>query len=216
MTNRVLHLRRRDIAVSPERLVTFGDAVFAIAITLLALEINVPDGLADAEVGRALRDAVPEMGAYLLSFAVIGALWLSQHALFRLIAVLDRSLLYLYLALLAVVAALPFPTRFISEYGNTAVATSFYAATIALAIALLTAMSARLAASSDLATPTAEPARIRKSIVQSLVVVVVFATSIPVSLASPTAAKYWWLLTVPARLLFREPRTPDHETAIAP
>ncbi|MEU2736457.1 hypothetical protein ABZ656_13785 [Streptomyces sp. NPDC007095] len=45
--------------------------------------------------------------------------------------------------------------------------------------------------------------------------VLVFATSIPVSLASPTAARYWWLLTVPARLLFRETRTPENEQLAA-
>src|SRR5882757_8468992 len=103
MTNPALRLLRRDTAFDPERLITFGDAVFAIAITLLALDITVPEGLADSEVGAALRDAVPKMGAYLLSFAVIGALWLAQHALFRMVATLDRWVLNLYLALLAVV-----------------------------------------------------------------------------------------------------------------
>ncbi|MFF4732131.1 TMEM175 family protein [Streptomyces mirabilis] len=215
MTNRVPRLPRRDAMMDPDRLVTFGDAVIAIAITLLALDITVPEGLADGEVGAALRDALPKFGAYLLSFAVIGALWLGQHALFRQIAALDNWLLRLYLALLAVVAALPFPTRLISEYGNTAVATSVYAATIVLAVGLLTAMSARLWASPALAKPTVHRAQIRQSVLRGLLTVLVFATSIPVSLASPTAAKYWWLLTVPARLLFRETSTPDREQLTA-
>jgi uncharacterized membrane protein len=209
MTNPVLRLLRRDVVVDPERLVTFGDAVFAIAITLLALDISVPEGLAGSEVGTALRDALPAFGAYLLSFAVTGALWLAQHALFRLIAALDRCLLYLYLALLAVVAVLPFPTRLISEYGETAVATSCYAATIAVAGALIAAMSARLRAAPALATPNATAGQIGQSVLRTLLVVAVFATSIPVSLASPTAAKYWWLLAIPARLLFRDPSVPE-------
>ncbi|WP_326718539.1 TMEM175 family protein [Streptomyces sp. NBC_00243] len=211
MNNRTLRLPRRETVIGAERLLFFGDAVFAIAITLLALDITVPEGLADSEVGAALRDAVPKMGAYLLSFAVIGVLWLAQHALFRLVATLDRWLLNLYLALLAVVAALPFPTRLISEYGDTTAGTAFYAANIALAIALLAAMTACLLVRPSLAVAAAEPGRIRDSLRRSLFLFGVFATSIPVAFASPTAAKYWWLLAILSRLLIRGPKTPDQQ-----
>jgi Na+-transporting NADH:ubiquinone oxidoreductase subunit NqrB len=95
------------------------------------------------------------------------------------------------------------------------VATSVYAATIVLAVGLLTAMSARLWVSPALAKPTVLPAQFRRSVLRGLLTVLVFATSIPVSLASPTAAKYWWLLTVPARLLFRETSAPAQEQPIA-
>ncbi|MEV7342003.1 TMEM175 family protein [Streptomyces sp. NPDC093544] len=212
MKNRTLQLPRRETVIGPERLLFFGDAVFAIAITLLALDVTVPEGLAHSEVGAALQDAVPKMGAYLLSFAVIGALWLAQHALFRMVATLDRWLLNLYLALLAVVAALPFPTRLISEYGGTTAATAFYAATIALALGLLAALTARLLARPSLAVPDTEPGRVKDSLWRSLSTLGVFATSIPVAFASPTAAKYWWLLAVLARWLLQGSRTPDQQT----
>ncbi|MFD0503511.1 TMEM175 family protein [Streptomyces chiangmaiensis] len=68
-------LLRRDLVVGPERLAMLGDAVFAIAITLLAFEITVPEGLPESHVAHAVRDAMPTVGAYLFSFAVIGALW---------------------------------------------------------------------------------------------------------------------------------------------
>lgn len=81
MTNRrPIGLRRRAIVVGSERLALFGDALIAIAITLFALEITVPVGPSDSEVAHAVRDAVPAIAAYLLSFAVISALWLAQHA----------------------------------------------------------------------------------------------------------------------------------------
>ncbi|MFC9842563.1 TMEM175 family protein [Streptomyces sp. NPDC060223] len=209
MNKRTFQLPRRETVIGPERLLFFGDAVFAIAITLLALDITVPEGLADAEVGAALRDAVPKMGAYVLSFAVIGVLWQVQHALFRLVGTLDRWLLNLYLAQLAVVAALPFPTRLISEYGGTTAATAFYAGAIALAVGLLGGMAARLLAQPSLAATDTEPARIKDSLWRSLSMLGVFATSIPVAFASPTAAKYWWLLAVPVRWLLRGSKTPD-------
>lgn len=211
MNNRTLRFPSRETVIGTERLLFFGDAVFAIAITLLALDVTVPEGLAGSEVGAALRDAVPKMGAYLLSFAVIGSLWLAQHAVFRLVATLDRWLLNLYLALLAVVAVLPFPTRLISEYGETTVATVFYAATIALAIALLAAMSARMLARPSLVATDAEPGRVEDALRRGLLLLGVFATSIPVAFASPGAAKYWWLLAVPARLLLRSPKRPDQQ-----
>ncbi|MFE9768169.1 TMEM175 family protein [Streptomyces sp. NPDC005808] len=212
MDNRRFQLPRRETVIGPERLLFFGDAVFAIAITLLALDITVPEGLADAEVGAALRDAVPKMGAYLLSFAVIGVLWQAQHALFRQVATLDRRLLNLYLAQLAVVAALPFPTRLISEYGGTTAATAFYAAVIALAVGLLGGMAARLLVRPSLAMTDTGPGGVKDSLWRSVSMAGVFATSIPVAFASPTAAKYWWLLAIPARWLFRGLRTPDRQT----
>ncbi|WP_330284798.1 TMEM175 family protein [Streptomyces sp. NBC_00588] len=203
MPNRLYVPFRREVLVGPERLAFFGDAVFAIAITLLALDISVPEDLPDSDVAHAVREAVPAIGAYLLSFLVIGALWLAQHALFRLIATIDRWLLFCYFALLAIVAALPFPTKLISEYGDTTTGTAFYAASIFLTVVLYCAMYLRLIAKPGLTAPHATPSNLTEVFRRSLVVALVFATSVPVAFFSPTLAKYWWLLAVPANLLFR-------------
>lgn len=185
--------------IGPDRLLAFGDAVFAIAITLLALDITVPGDLENGDLGRALHRALSDIGAYLLSFVVIGVLWLSQHALFHRVARLDSCLLYLYLALLAVIAALPFPTRLISEYADTAAATAVYAGSIAAASALITAMTLRLLVRPQLAAPGTAPRRLRLAVYEGLVMVAVFAASVPLAFASPRAAQYWWLAAVPAR-----------------
>jgi uncharacterized membrane protein len=202
---RPLVLRRREVSVAPERLAMLGDAVFAIAITLLALDITVPEGLHDSEVAHAVRELVPAMGAYLLSFAVIGVLWLTQHALFTLISTIDRWLLQLYFALLAVVAALPFPTKLLSEYGATTTATACYSGAIALALGLLCAMYLRLLAAPALAAPDADPGRLRKTVHRNLLLVLVFVTAVPVAFWSPNIAKYWWLLAIPVRAVHRRP-----------
>ncbi|MEW1775884.1 TMEM175 family protein [Streptomyces sp. NPDC086777] len=211
--SRPFSLRRSEIAVSPERLAMFGDAVFAIAITLLALDITVPEGLHDSEVPHALRELLPAIGAYLLSFAVIGVLWLSQHAMFRMVETVDRGLLYLYFALLAVVAALPFPTRLISEYGETAAATACYSGAIALSLVLLGAMHLRLLAAPSLAAPGTAPGELRTSVRRSVLQVLVFVTSIPLAFWSPGLAKYWWLLVIPVRALHRTPAPSGPATA---
>ncbi|MER5787250.1 TMEM175 family protein [Streptomyces sp. NPDC001980] len=204
--SRPIALRRSEIAVSPERLAMLGDAVFAIAITLLALDITVPEGLHDSELPHALRELLPAIGAYLLSFAVIGMLWLTQHALFRLIRTVDRWLLYLYFALLAVVAALPFPTKLISEYGETATATACYSASIALSLGFLGAMYLRLLIAPALAAPGTDPGELRTTVRRNVLHVLVFVTAIPLaSFWSPGLAKYWWLLVIPVRALHRTP-----------
>jgi uncharacterized membrane protein len=205
-------LGRRETAVTPERLSMLGDAVFAIAITLLALDISVPEGLHNSEVAHAVRETLPAVGAYLLSFAVIGVLWLSQHALFELVATVDRALLYLYFVLLAVVAALPFPTKLLSEYGDTTTATAVYAGAIALALALLGGMYLRLLAAPALTVPNTAPELLRRTVRRSVLHTLIFATSIPLAFVSPGLAKYWWLLPIPVRILFREPS----DTAQAP
>ncbi|MBT2365718.1 DUF1211 domain-containing protein [Streptomyces sp. ISL-10] len=186
--------------MGPEQLLAFGDAVFAIAITLLVLDIGVPDGLAASDLDDALRDALPDVGAYVLSFAVIGVLWLAQHALFTSIARLDGWLLYLYLAFLAVIAGLPFPTRLISEYGDTALGTAVYAGAIAAASCLLTAMSFRLVGRPGLVRPGVSRGSLARSVQQGLVMVVVFVGSMPLTLVSPVLAQLSWLVAVPLRV----------------
>ncbi|AWI27621.1 DUF1211 domain-containing protein [Streptomyces tirandamycinicus] len=204
--------------IGPERLLAFGDAVFAIAITLLALDITVPGDLEARDLGRALHRTLSDIGAYLLSFVVIGVLWISQHTLFHRVARLDSALLHLYLALLAVIAALPFPTRLISEYADTPAATAVYSGSIALASGLLAAMTLRLLLRPALATPGTDPGRLRVSMYEGLVMVVVFAASVPLAFASPAAAQLWWLAAIPARawLSRRTRKAPSRRPSGAP
>ncbi|MDX6348912.1 MAG: potassium channel family protein [Streptomyces sp.] len=187
----------RSYVIDVARMQAFADAVIAIAITLLALEMTVPEGLPSSELGRALREELPTIGGYLLSFAVIALLWISNHRLFSKVEQMDRWLLRLDLVLLAAIAALPFPTRLISEYGSSALATSVYAGTIALCTALLAAMSVHLLRRPELLRPDVPRDQVVQSIWQAGVVALVFATSIPVTLISPDAAKYWWILNIP-------------------
>ncbi|MFP1629447.1 TMEM175 family protein [Streptomyces sp. 5K101] len=188
-----------DTVIGRDRLLAFGDAVFAIAITLLALDMTVPDGLSAAELVGALDKTLADVGAFLLSFVVIGVLWVNHHALFSRIARLDSWLLYLYLALLAMIAGLPFPTRLISEYGDTPLGTAVYASSIALAAALLTAMALRVHRRPALAAPGVSRESLRIPVIEGAVMVAVFATSIPLTLVSPVVAQLWWLLAIPLR-----------------
>jgi uncharacterized membrane protein len=97
------------------RLETFSDGVFAIAATLLVLEINVPHPLRHS-LGTELLDLWPSYLAYATSFLTIGIIWVNHHAIFELIARADRTLLFVNTVFLLVVAFIPFPTKLVAEF----------------------------------------------------------------------------------------------------
>src|SRR3954465_12872899 len=97
------------------RIEAFSDGVFAIAITLLVLEIHVPEDPENG-LGRALLDQWPAYASYIVSFFVIGIIWVNHHAVFDHLQRADRPLLFLNLLLLLFVALLPWPTNLIATY----------------------------------------------------------------------------------------------------
>ncbi len=99
------------------RMEAFSDGVFAIAITLLILDIAVPAGSEDDLLG-ALGDQWPSYLAYTVSFATIGAVWFAHTVITEYLDHADSVLIRLNLLLLLVVSFLPFPTRLLAEYAG--------------------------------------------------------------------------------------------------
>jgi uncharacterized membrane protein len=97
------------------RVEAFSDGVFAIAITLLVLDIKVPLGQG-THLWHALGRQWPSYEAYLVSFLIIGIMWANHHQIFSYVVRVDRVLLFLNILVLLVVAALPFPTALIADY----------------------------------------------------------------------------------------------------
>jgi uncharacterized membrane protein len=100
-----------------ERIAFFSDAVFAIAITLLALEVRVPEVDAAALPG-ALLTLLPEIGAYALSFVIVGLYWVNHHQMFRSIVRYDDTLLWLNIFFLLCIAFLPVASSIIGHYAH--------------------------------------------------------------------------------------------------
>ena len=119
------------------RVEAFSDGVFAIAITLLILDVRVPHA-AGAGLGRALLAQWPSYFAFLTSFATIGIMWLNHHRLFGLIARVDHSLVALNGLLLLGVTVVPFPTAVVAQYlghpGDRVAAQVYSATFVAIAI----------------------------------------------------------------------------------
>src|SRR3954451_13251749 len=97
------------------RLETFSDGLFAIAATLLVLEIGVTVDHGH-DLGSALLDIWPSYLAYATSFLVIGIIWINHHHTVSLMARVDRTFLFINLLLLLVVAFIPFPTKLVADY----------------------------------------------------------------------------------------------------
>jgi uncharacterized membrane protein len=99
--------------VSRGRLEAFSDGVFAIAITLLVLTIAQPTNY--RHLGEQLASRWPSFAAYVVSFAVIGIMWLNHHSIFGHFARIDRGLVFLNLLLLMTVVFIPYPTAIFGE-----------------------------------------------------------------------------------------------------
>src|SRR3954469_12733485 len=97
------------------RMETFSDGVFAIAATLLVLEIGVGTG-ADQHLGRALVDLWPSYLAYATSFLTIGIIWVNHHECVSCMARVDRPILFINTVSLMVVWFTPFPTKLVAEH----------------------------------------------------------------------------------------------------
>ena len=105
--------RRRGFRTG--RLEAFSDGVFAIAVTLLILDIGV-SGTAGHDLGAAIRGLWPSYLAYVASFSTIGAAWLGHNAITEYLERTDAAFVRLNLLLLLAISFLPFPTRLVAEY----------------------------------------------------------------------------------------------------
>jgi uncharacterized membrane protein len=101
--------------VNKARLEAFSDGVFAVAITLLVLDLPV-DRTSPLSLAEQLREEWPTFAAYVVSFFIIGVIWLNHHAIFHVATGVDRHILVYNLILLMFVAAIPFVTSTYAEY----------------------------------------------------------------------------------------------------
>jgi uncharacterized membrane protein len=101
---------------STARVEAFSDAVIAIAITLLVLEIHVPVVKEGESLARALLHLWPKYATFAVSFLTIGVMWINHHSLFERIARVDRRLLFVNLFVVMSISFVPFPTAVLGDY----------------------------------------------------------------------------------------------------
>lgn len=178
-----------------ERLVLFSDAVIAITITLLVLELRLsgPAGeMSNDQLWAALVSVVPNLLAYILSFIVIGLFWTVHRTSFARIQRSDPWLIWLNIGFLMAIGLMPFVTAILAENGGT-VGTAIYAGLLAIVSILLGSIGvyARFA---GLADKTEQRGANWAAYLDALI----FAASIGVAFYNADLAKYMWLLLIPA------------------
>jgi uncharacterized membrane protein len=102
--------------MSPGRLEAFSDGVFAIAITLLVLDIHVPEPGSGSSLASELAAQWPSYVAYVVSFLTIGIIWINHHAMIRRLREVDHGVMIWNLLLLLTVGILPFTTALMAAY----------------------------------------------------------------------------------------------------
>lgn len=102
--------------MSTSRLEAFSDAVIAVAITLLVLDIKVPPPGGHTNLGHALGQQWPVYAAYVTSFITIGIIWINHHAMISRLRQVDHAILILNLLLLLSIGVLPFATSLMATY----------------------------------------------------------------------------------------------------
>lgn len=118
-----------------ERLTFFSDAVFAIAMTLLVIDIKVPEPAVSTDEAwvQALANLIPHFVGFVLTFYVVGALWAAHHRTFGRLRHYDPAIVWPNLTLLMLVAFIPFPTALMSTHFTDRVPQMFYAFTLLVA-----------------------------------------------------------------------------------
>jgi uncharacterized membrane protein len=179
------------------RILALSDGVFAIAVTLLVIEIAVPGVASDDRLSRALLGLWPRYLAYLLSFLVIARFWVIHHQAFRLIARFDAALLWLNLLLLMFVAFLPFPTAVLGRHVGSPAAAALYAMSVALAASSSAACWWYASGRAKLLSPRVRGAQVRAMRARGLSAAAFFALTLPVAIVAPYAAEILWFLAFP-------------------
>jgi uncharacterized membrane protein len=209
----------RLFAFTLERIVFFSDAVFAIAITLLAIDLRLPElprEQTDDAFLRTLATLGPSIFAFCISFVMIAAFWVGHYRTFRYIVDADGPLIGINLAFLFSVAILPFPTSIIAREGNLPSATIIYALFVIATGALSTLLWLYPAQVKHLVSPAVSPDIARHITVRAAVIPIVFALSIPAALAAPAIAWVMWALAAPLQALVTRRHPPGGSMGLRP
>ena len=197
-----VHERGEELGL--ERVIFLSDGVFAIAMTLLVLDVRLPDlpaNIAPDRFADALSALALPVLAYALSFAVLGTLWVAHWRRFRTIERVDPRLVWINLLLLALVAFMPFPTSVIGRHGDQPLAVVLYASTLA---ALSGTGAWFYAARHDLLVP-GSPRDLRDAgVLRALVVpAVMLGSLLLLPFVDAYAVEWSWLLILPLLVLVR-------------
>jgi uncharacterized membrane protein len=192
--------------VKPEHVISFGDAIFAFAITFMTLSIdlpNLPPNLTQSELLSRLYDMYPQVESYIISFAVIAIFWILYHYVFNFIKRSHISMVYLYLLFLLLITFLSFTTSLVINYGSYQIPYVIYCVNVIMTSSLLAAIWWYATKDYRLVDKDIDPLFVRGLMTNLLLVPLIFAISIVVSFFNLDIAQYFWLIMIPLNIAVR-------------
>lgn len=172
------------------RVEAFSDGVMAVAITLLVLDLRVPEPEPGRSLASGLLELWPNALAYVISFIAIGIMWLSHHTMFHRLARVDHSVLVLNLVLLLCIVVLPFTTSVLSSYldvpGQGVLAAVLYAGSFLVTSSLFFALQYHLLKRRPhLLREAPDPVQTRSILRRGLISIPVYVLAAAAALVSP-------------------------------
>jgi uncharacterized membrane protein len=189
--------------VKPEHVIAFGDAIFAFAITLMTLSIDIPDlppNLTESQLLSRLYDMYPQVESYIISFAVIAMFWISYHQVFNFIRESHISMVYLNLLFLLLITFLSITTSLVINYGSYQIPYVIYSILVIMTSSLLALIWWHATKDYRLVDKNIHPLFVRGVMANLLLIPFVFAISILVSFFDLDIAQYLWLIIAPLNI----------------
>lgn len=180
--------------LSTTRLEAFSDGVFAVAITLLVLNLQVPQLASTSELVSRLGELWPKLLSYALSFVIVGIYWVAHHNTFHYIQRSDRNLLWLNILLLMCIVFLPFPTALLGQYPEQRVSVIVYASTLVITGLVLQTLWWYATSGYRLVDREIDPRLVQRATRRNLTAPLIYLLAIGISVVSVPASLVLFLL----------------------
>ncbi|MDP8246576.1 MAG: TMEM175 family protein [Candidatus Tritonobacter lacicola] len=181
--------------ITPHRLNAFSDGVFAIAITLMVLTLQLPDEAASVPINEALRLSVLKLEIWVISFLIIGGFWIRHHKLIQRIERVDMVLLWLNLFYLLVITAMPWLVSLIETYPGEPLAVTIFSGACGFMGLVKLSMWLYASHKNRLINPSISPREVKAVALTNLCTPVVAVISIAVAYTVSARLAFWcWLL----------------------
>ncbi len=193
--------------IKVEHVISFSDAVFAFAITLMALSIDIPDlpsNLTQSELLDKLYDLFPQFESYIISFAVIAIFWVSYHQVFNHIKGSHIIMVYLNLLFLLLITLLSLSTSLVINYGGYHIPYIIYSFMVILTSSLLAMIWWHATKDKLLIDKNLHSLYIKGVMINLISIPLVFTISIIISFVNLGIAEYFWLVIAPLNIAIKQ------------
>src|SRR5215203_5263477 len=194
-------------SIKLEHVISFSDAIFAFAITLMALSIDIPDlptNLTQSELLDKLYELLPQFESYVISFVVIAIFWVSYHQVFNHIKGSHIIMVYLNLLFLLLITLLSLSTSLVINYGGYHIPYIIYSIMVILTSSLLAMIWWHATKDNLLIDKNLHQFYIKGVMINLLSIPLVFTVSIIISFVNLDIAEYFWLVIAPLNIAIKQ------------